>query len=50
MSGKDYGSIGDALEYWIKLLCIMAIIFVPLGVWKLVDIIIWIIKYVGGEG
>ena len=34
----DYSGIGT----WFKILFYLCLIFVPLGIWKVIDIIIWI--------
>lgn len=41
-----YGNLGDGLEkmFWF-ILCLLCI-FIPLGIWKLVDVAIWIMNNV----
>lgn len=36
----------EDLERFVKLLIVVSFISVPLGVWKMVEIIIWIIQHV----
>lgn len=38
--------IGPAVDALFKAVLIILIIFVPLGLWKLVDIIIWLCTHV----
>lgn len=38
--------LGDAVGALIKALIVMVIIFVPLGTWKAIEIIIWIWNHV----
>lgn len=38
--------IGDAIGDLFKWMLIMLVVFVPLGVWKLVEIIMWLFKHV----
>jgi hypothetical protein len=33
--------IGDGLEALFKMMVVLIIVFVPLGMWKLVEIVIW---------
>jgi hypothetical protein len=37
---------GDVVDSFFLFLFTIAFIFVPLGTWKLVDIIIWVIKLI----
>lgn len=41
-----YGGIGDSIASALKFMFMLRCIFVPLGVWKFVDIILWIVKHV----
>lgn len=38
--------IGDAIGNMFMAMLIALIIFVPLGIWKLVEIILWLVKHV----
>ena len=38
--------IGYAIEVLIESWIIMFCVFVPLGIWKIIDILIWIIKHI----
>lgn len=38
--------IGDGLGVMFKWMFILICVFVPLGIWKLVEIIIWLVKHV----
>ena len=40
------GGVGDALGKMFMGMLISLIIFVPLGMWKLVEIIVWLVKHV----
>lgn len=40
----DYGGIGEAINAMFIAMFILIIIFVPLGIWKIIDIIIWLSK------
>lgn len=39
-----YKSIGDAFGCLTIILIIILTLFIPLGIWKIIDIIIWIFK------
>jgi len=39
-------NLGNILTRMIISLYITIIIFVPLGIWKLIDIIIWLVKHI----
>lgn len=39
------GGIGDAIEAMFKLLIFLIIFAVPLAIWKLVEIIIWVYNH-----
>lgn len=41
--------MGDALDFVIKGFIIMLIVAVPLAIWKVVDIILWLIHNVNIE-
>lgn len=41
-----YSRIGDSIIEGFRFLCILLAIFVPLGLWKLIDIIIWVCKHI----
>lgn len=36
----------EALQKLIAFLFILCVIFVPLGIWKLVELIIWVVQHV----
>jgi hypothetical protein len=38
--------IGDAIDAWFAITTTALLIFVPLGLWKLIEIVIWIIRHV----
>lgn len=38
--------VGQAIDSMFSLMFLLLIIFVPLGVWKLIEIIIWCIKHI----
>ena len=38
--------LGEALESLFNLAAVLLLIFIPLGLWKLVEIIIWIYQHV----
>jgi hypothetical protein len=40
------GNIGDGIAYFMITCLVMLIVFVPLGIWKIVEIIIWLIENV----
>lgn len=41
--GPDFGrAIGDAIGATILWLSVLCIVFVPLGLWKLVEIVYWL--------
>lgn len=39
-----YSAIGEGLGKAIKLLLIICCISVPLGLWKIIDIVVWVMK------
>jgi len=39
------GSIFRGFEVIYKLFVVLLVVFVPLGLWKMVDIIIWLFKH-----
>lgn len=41
-----YSGVGDAVARLFNLMTILLCIFVPLGVWKLIDIIIWVFSHI----
>jgi hypothetical protein len=41
MTGSDFGRMGDAIFAVMVWMFVALVIFVPLGIWKLVEIIIW---------
>lgn len=41
-----YGKVGDAVVSLIVAMAVALVIFVPLGLWKLVEIVIWIATHV----
>jgi len=38
---NDYSSIGDGIGYAMLFMAVLLVIFLPLGIWKLIEIIIW---------
>ena len=42
----DYDKIGIAIEGALKVMFVALCVFIPLGLWKLVEIVIWLIKNV----
>lgn len=45
-----YGSLGDGLASMFKAMVILLCISVPLGLWKLIELIVWLcshIKWIG---
>ncbi len=43
---SDYGSIGDAIGGFMAAMVLLLCVSVPLGLWKLIEIIIWICHHV----
>lgn len=43
---SDYSNIGKATGNLIKFLFGTTCIFVPLGMWQLIDIIIWVFRHI----
>lgn len=43
---SDYGHLFDGLERLFKIAAAIIIVSVPLAIWKLVDISMWIISHV----
>ena len=41
-----YGGIGDSINCALKSMFGLCCVFVPLGIWKVIDIILWIVKHV----
>ena len=41
-----YNQLGEGIVKGFRLLCLLVIIFVPLGLWKLIDIVIWICTHI----
>lgn len=41
-----YSKIGDAVESLFRFMTILLWIFVPLGVWKLIDIIVLVFRHI----
>jgi len=41
-----YGGIGDAFVGLFRFMTVLLGIFVPLGVWKLIDILIWVFSHI----
>ena len=39
-------NIGEGLDFFFKLVFWLLLIFIPLGVWKIIDIIMWVIQNV----
>jgi len=46
MDGSYYSRIFDGIAGMVRAMAIALIIFVPLGIWKLVEILIWLFKHV----
>lgn len=46
MTGSDFSALGDGMMVMFKIICVILCIFVPLGIWKLIDIIIWCCHHV----
>lgn len=42
----SYSHIGDAVTNLIVGMAVLIVIFVPLGLWKLIEIIVWLFKNV----
>lgn len=34
--------LGDAFEFYIKALILVSVLFVPMGLWKWIEVIIWL--------
>jgi hypothetical protein len=41
-----YNRLGDAIVGAMLLMIVLLCIFIPLGIWKLVEIIIWVVKHI----
>lgn len=41
-SRMDIKGIGKGIGDLFALMCILILVFVPLGIWKLVDIVLWL--------
>ena len=39
-------SVGDAFGNGIMMMFVMLCVSVPLGLWKLIEIIVWVIKHI----
>jgi hypothetical protein len=46
MSNHPISGAFASLEKLITLLLVLVIVFVPLGIWKMVEIIIWLYKHI----
>jgi hypothetical protein len=42
----DYDRMGDGIVALMKLGAILLVIFIPLGLWKLIDLLIWLAGHV----
>lgn len=42
----SYGQIGEAFARLFQMMAYALVVFVPLGVWKLIDIVIWLFNHV----
>ena len=40
-----YSKMGEAIGELLKLMAILLVLSVPLAIWKLIDIIIWVCKH-----
>ena len=38
----DYSAIGEAVEKTLVLMFCLLCVFVPLGIWKLIDLFLWV--------
>ena len=43
---KEMAKYFERIGKWIDILLILCILFVPLGLWKFVEIVIWVFKHV----
>lgn len=41
-----YSEIGKAIEALFKMLFIVCCLSTPLAIWKIIDIVIWVIKHI----
>ena len=46
MDGKTLKGLGEALNQAFQTGLILLCIFVPLGLWKIIEIIIWLVRHV----
>lgn len=46
LSNDMYQGMFDGLEALFKFIAALLIIFIPLGLWKLIDIIIWVWNHI----
>lgn len=44
-----YEGVGNAVDAMFKAMVFLIVVFVPLGLWKLVDILIWLYRNVNIE-
>ena len=42
----DYGRIGDGVGYILVAMAVTLVVMLPLGTWKLIELIIALVKYV----
>ena len=38
---NDWARLGNGFIWWVNVLVVLLIVFVPLGIWKLVDLVLW---------
>jgi hypothetical protein len=38
--------IGNAVDAWVKTTAVLLAVFVPLGLWKAVEIVLWLVRHV----
>jgi hypothetical protein len=43
---NDYGGIGETINAMYYFCVVSLVVFVPLGTWKLIEIIIWLIHHI----
>jgi len=43
---NDYDSIGESINAMFIFCVVSLVVFVPLGTWKLIEIIIWLIHHI----
>jgi hypothetical protein len=41
-----FEGIGDAVDVWVKTTAVLLVVFIPLGLWKAVEIVMWIARNV----